>query len=377
MATGSRENIQVTRWVLISFIVIVIAFAMWLIRDIVMLTLTAVILSVLLTAPVRFFVQFGVRRPVAVLLTLILVAGLVMLTTSLVLPGLLGQFNTLFTKTIPEAWEALQKEIPKLVDQFPELRSVDFADIFRQMSSQVVTQIGSLTANVTGQLFPVLGGVLSTVLSILIVIFLSVYFVADPDTHQQGFVRIFPISYRRRAVEVLAALNVTLRQFLKTQILLMVLTGLATGIALLLMGVPLPTALGTITGVTSFVPNFGPLVALVPILAVAISSDPGKIPLIVLIFYVIQFVMSQIIAPLLLGQSIQMPPAMILLSQIIAGIFFGFLGLLLAVPLAAIAMVLLREVYVKDILGDRDANGGTHKGHPPRNRNELTADTSD
>ena len=74
--------------------------------------------------------------------------------------------------------------------------------------------------------------------------------------------------------------------------------------------------------------------------------------LIIVVFYVLQFLMSQIVAPILMGQEVNLPPAIILISQIIAGIFFGFLGLLLSVPLAAIIVVLVREIYIKDILGD-------------------------
>jgi predicted PurR-regulated permease PerM len=121
-----------------------------------------------------------------------------------------------------------------------------------------------------------------------------------------------------------------------------------------MIGVPFAGALGIITGLFSFVPNFGPLVSLIPIIAVAIVNTPDKIGLIIVVFYVLQFILGNLITPLLLGQEINLPPAIILLSQIIAGIFFGFLGLLLAVPLAAILVLLIREIYIKDILGDVD-----------------------
>jgi predicted PurR-regulated permease PerM len=104
----------------------------------------------------------------------------------------------------------------------------------------------------------------------------------------------------------------------------------------------------------AFIPNFGPLVALIPIIAVALINTPDQVLLIVIVFYVVQFLMSQLLAPILMGREVNLPPAIILLSQIIAGIFFGFLGLLLSVPLAAIGVVLVREIYIKDILGDTD-----------------------
>src|SRR5258706_8214105 len=112
----------------------------------------------------------------------------------------------------------------------------------------------------------------------------------------------------------------------------MLLIGSTTGLALAMIGVPLAGALGTITGLFAFVPNFGPLVALLPILAVAIINTPGQVGLVVVVFYVLQFIQSQLITPLLMGQEVNLPPAIILISQIVAGVFFRFFGLLLSVP---------------------------------------------
>jgi predicted PurR-regulated permease PerM len=354
-AQDNIQNIRITRWVLISFLTIVLFFALWLIRDIVMLILTAIIFAVLLTSPIRFFTRLNIRRPLAVLLTIILVIFLISLTITVVLPPLLEQISTLVSQTIPSATRQLQEQLKPevLTARYPFLegllQDVDLQTTFNQISSQVVERVATFTS----QLFPFVGSVLSTVLSILIIIFLSLYFVADPKTHTDGMIQLFPKSYRPRAHEIMVQLFHAIRHYLRAQLVLMLLIGVSTGIMLAILGVPLYSALGTITGLFSFVPNFGPLIALVPVLAVAIINTPDKILLIVVVFYILQFVQSQIITPLLLGQGVNLPPAIILLSQIIAGIFFGFLGLLLAVPLAAIIVTLIREIYIRDILGDR------------------------
>ena len=72
--------------------------------------------------------------------------------------------------------------------------------------------------------------------------------------------------------------------------------------------------------------------------------------------YGVSFIQSQIVTPLLAPGSIRLPPVLVLLGQIVAGAFFGFLGLLLAVPLTAIVMVLVQEIYVKDMLGDHSVD---------------------
>ena len=75
--------------------------------------------------------------------------------------------------------------------------------------------------------------------------------------------------------------------------------------------------------------------------------------LVIVVIYGVSFLQSQIVTSLLVSGSIRLPPVLVLLGQIVAGAFFGFLGLMLAVPLTAILMVLVQEVYIKDMLGDR------------------------
>ncbi len=361
---------QTTRWVITAFVVILLFIAVWLIRDILMLTLTAVILAVLLTSPVRFFVRRGIRRSMAVLLSLILMLVIIVLTAALLLPGLLDQFQQLIvvlqralrpgtflisdptldgTQLTIILRRALQPN--NWAANFDFLRGVDLSDITKQISSQVFGGV----ANITSQVFPFVGSLASVLLSILVVLFMGLYFLADPGMYERGLLKLIPISYRPRAEEILHKMELALRLFLQAQIILMLLIGGSTAVTLWFLGVPLAGALGTITGIFSFVPNFGPLVALIPIIAVVIINTPGKILSVIAVFYALQLVQSQLIAPLLVGQEIHLPPVVILLSQIIAGIFFGFLGLLLSVPLAAIVVVLVREVYIKDILGDKDS----------------------
>lgn len=110
-----------------------------------------------------------------------------------------------------------------------------------------------------------------------------------------------------------------------------------------------------IAGVASFVPNFGPLLALIPALLVGAVQSPDRLLVIVLIVYGVSFVQSQVVSPILANEDMNMPPVLILIGQIVFGIFFGFLGIMFAVPLMAILLVLLDEVYVKDVLGDRES----------------------
>ena len=122
-----------------------------------------------------------------------------------------------------------------------------------------------------------------------------------------------------------------------------------------LLGIQQAAALGVLAGLLSFIPNFGTIVALIPSIAVGIVQTPNSWGWVIVVIYGVSFVQSQIVTPLLVSGSIRLPPVLVLLGQIVAGAFFGFLGLMLAVPLTAILMVLVQEIYIKDMLGDRSA----------------------
>lgn len=345
-----------TRWVLVAVIVVALLVAAWLIRGILMLTLASVIMVVLVTMPIRFFMRHGVPRTLAMILSLVLITLAIIVLMLAALPTLVQQFATLATVIIPQGIQAIiqQWQSGEIVRQYPFLEFIETIDI--DMSTLINTLSGQL-AQAAGQfgvsVLPVLGGVADTVLSILIMIFLSIYLLADPNMHQEGVIRLFPLNRRHRAREIFARLDQTLRGWLRATVLSMALVAVATWGGLALLGIQQAAALGVLAGLMSFIPNFGTILVLIPSIAVGIVQAPGSWGWIIVVIYGVSFVQSQIVTPLLVAGSIRLPPVLVLLGQIVAGAFFGFLGLVLAVPLTAIVMVLVQEVYVRDMLGDR------------------------
>lgn len=364
---------QVTRWVLTAVVVVVLLLAFWQISPIILLTLTSVLLVVLFTTPIRFLTRRGVSRGLATVVSLVSIAAFFVLIGLMILPLLIGQFATLAVlvqqgiNELIDSWQRFSTPQTKYflgwgdapIQPIQDSVTVIFgfinqslpvnADLINQVASQLFGALSQISVSV----LPVVGGVAATLLNILIVIFLSLYFLSDPRGHEDGLIRLFPMSYRPRAREIVDRLDVTLRGWLESTILAMIFVGVATWITLGFLGIREAGALGVIAGLLSFVPNFGTLIALVLAVAVGILQQPQNLGWIIVVTYGISLVQSQIISPLLIAGRINLPPVLVLLGQIIAGVFFGFLGLLLAVPLAAILMVLVQEIYIKDILGDR------------------------
>lgn len=333
----------------------------WEIRGTLMLTFAAVVLVVLLTMPVRLLVQrFEMNRVVAIVVSVIglfVVLGLIGVP---ILRTILNQFDVLANEVIPlgleQAREAITSEA--LIDRFPFLEGLVTGqnqdlindDLINQFVSQVTDAVGRLG----GTVLPVVGGVANTILSALIIFFLSMYLLAEPELYVNGIIKLTPIWYRDRMLTILRRIDSTLRAWLSVTGVSMIVVAVLTGLGLAMLGIREWVALGVLAGVLSFIPNFGPVVALVPSVAVAIVQAQENVIWTVVIIYGVSFFQSQVVSPVLASERMNMPAIMILLGQIIFGFFFGFLGLMLAVPLSACVAVLVDEMYVKDVLGDRE-----------------------
>ncbi len=328
----------------------------WEIRGTLMLTFAAVVLVILFTMPVRVLMNnFEMNRLVAIVVSVCGFFVVLALIGWSILPIIVNQFNELANNVIPRgltvASEAITREA--LIEQFHFLEPVlsgENEDLVNQFISQVTDALGRLG----GTVLPVVGGVANTILSALIIFFLSMYLLAEPEQYVSGIVKLTPVWYRDRMKEILARIDSTLRAWLSVTGVSMVVVAVLTGLGLALLGIREWVALGVLAGVLSFIPNFGPVVALVPSVAVALVQAPQNVVWTVVIIYGVSFLQSQVVSPVLASERMNMPAILILLGQIIFGFFFGFLGLMLAVPLSACMAVLVDEMYVKDVLGDRE-----------------------
>jgi predicted PurR-regulated permease PerM len=367
MSPFVRDSVagQITRWVLLALVTVVLMIAVWEVRTTLLLVLASIILVVLFTMPIRFLMRRGVGRMPATILSILVILGVLVLLVMLALPSLMQQFTVLAQLVqdgiakVVDQWEAVQQD-PTLKEQYPLIANLqDFVrntfqlDNLEELFAELARQLGGALGQLGGSVLPVVGGVASTLLSIIIVIFLSLYLLTDAQVYEEGVIRLFPIGYRGRVRFIIDRIDFNLRLWLQGQLLLMLIVGVASGVGMAVLGLAPAIALGVLAGVFSFVPNFGPLAALVPSLAVGFAQAPDKIFWIVLIIYGTSFLQSQIIAPLIFKESINLPPVLVLVGQIFAAVFFGFLGIMLAVPLISILVIIVQEVYVKDVLGDR------------------------
>jgi predicted PurR-regulated permease PerM len=212
--------------------------------------------------------------------------------------------------------------------------------------------LGKQFGGITRYLFPFVHSAVTVIVGLLLVIVLSIYIAADPELYHRGALHLFPHRVRTRASEVLSAVAQVLRRWLVTQLIAMIVMGVATTIVLLLLHVPAPFALGVLAGLFEFIPTVGPILSGVPAVGMAFVDSPQKALYVTLVYIGLHFAESHLLIPLLMRGGLDLPPAVTVVCQALMALLFGFLGLMVAVPLTAAVMVTVRMLYVEGVVGD-------------------------
>jgi len=212
--------------------------------------------------------------------------------------------------------------------------------------------LGRQLGGATRYLFPFLSQTVAVFAGIMLIIFISIYIGADPNTYHRGLMHLFPHRARDRAGEVLSAIATVLRRWLVTQLIAMASIGVVTTVALLILNVKAAFALGLIAGLLEFIPTIGPILSAIPAIAMAFLDSPEKALVVAGVYVGIQFLENHLLIPLLMKGGVDVPPVLTILAQALFTLLFGFLGLVVAVPLMAATMVVVKMLYVEGVVGD-------------------------
>ena len=207
-------------------------------------------------------------------------------------------------------------------------------------------------AGIAGYLFGFVGSTVEIVVYVLLALFLAIYIASEPEMYHRGLMHLFPHRARARAGDVLTQIASVLRKWLVTQLIAMLVLAVVWAIALSVLGVKAALALAVIAGILEFVPTIGPTMAVIPALAMAALDSPGKALSVLIVYLVIQGFEANVLIPMLMNRRISLPPALTIVTQALMTLAFGFLGLMVAVPLLAAVLVPIKLLYVEDVVGD-------------------------
>jgi predicted PurR-regulated permease PerM len=387
---------------------------LWIGRSVVLLTFMGVLFGLALTAGVDRLERRRVPRGVGAILIVLAFLGTLVGIGAATAPSITGQIQELKTQ-LPQAIGKIQewvRERQRGVDQVLEqvapeaappeggaretreaqgqkeepARVDDQPDAGQQQEPKSGASLGQgLTEQVGGvgrHLFGFFSSTLAVLGGLILILFVAVFVAIDTKTYHAGLMHLFPHRMRPRAGEVLSATAMMLRRWLFTQSIAMLVVGVLTAVVLLLLNVKAALALGIIAGILEFVPIAGPIIAAVPGIAMAFLDGPEKAIYVTLAYVAIQQVEANLLTPLLMKKGLEIPPVLTITAQGVMSLVFGFIGLLVAVPMLAATIVPIKMLYVQDVVGDQvklpgeDDNGGKNGKHRKEGKARKEPDPS-
>lgn len=190
---------------------------------------------------------------------------------------------------------------------------------------------------------------------LIVFAFLALYLSISPEVYRRGMVRLFPINARPRADQIMKELGEVLSSWLGGRFLTMSIVGVLTAIGLWFLNIPLVAPLSVIAFALSFVPYIGPIASAVPAVLIATTASGGlqSAAHVAVLYLLIQLLESYLIQPLVQRRAVGVPPAMLLAFQVVAGVLLGIPGVILATPLLVAGQLLVKRVYLEDVLGEQ------------------------
>ncbi len=333
------KRVLLTVGIIGSFIVLLLLG--WAIANILLMLFTGVLLAVGLRSLAKPIIRYTpLTNRWAIVIVVAVTILLLVLAGWLIVPEIANQFDQLFDQIVAAIAQIEQfLEQQGITDGFPQ-------DLLDDLSAQLQQPEGVVTG-ITDTLTLTLG-VLSNV---LFIIFTGLFVAIDPDLYRNGLVSLVPPDGRPRAREIIGRVVLGLRHWLIGRIVSMIAVGIVVGVGLSILGVPLALVLGLIAGLLEFIPVVGPILAGIPATLVALIQDP-ILGLYALIFYVVvQQLEGNVLTPIVQQKMVSLPPALTLTAILAMGLLFGPIGVLLATPVAVVFFILVRQIYLRDILG--------------------------
>ena len=337
---------------LVGTIALLIAvYILWQIRFILLLAFAAIALATAINYLVKFLMRLGIKkRGTSIFLSLILLLLIFIGFILLIVPPFIDQVQrSLYL--LPEAadkiavWLAwLQRQVPQqLVGEIQKLENV-------------TRNLPDLATRLAGNFYEVFSGSLGAIINILLVTVVTIMLLVTPHPYIRLFLAFFPFFYRRRAARILKKCEAALVGWTQGILFNMLVITVLSWLGLSILGVQLPLANALLAGLFTFIPNLGPVLSCIPPIVLALIEAPWKAVAVLILYFLIQQAESNILTPLVMKQQVSLLPAVTLLAQATFAVFFGFIGLFLALPLTVVAQVWINEILIKDILSNWGKN---------------------
>ena len=293
-----------------------------------------------------------VARPLAIVVTYVLLILLIAGFIAFFVPIFVDQVNTLIqnwptlTKTVQDwgtqGWGWYNRAIASIERFSPTWRQT-VEDNLKNLTTQAFALVqGGLVATVR-----TVSGTISFIIGLIVIPFWLFYLLNDESQVKEGVMGVLPEQFRLDFRCMFSLIDDVLSAYIRGQLLLCVFVGGMATLSLLIIGVPFALILGLIAGIFEILPYVGPILGAIPAVIVALLIDPGKALWVAIAFFAIQQVENLLLVPRIAGKSVKLHPALVMVVLVIGNELLGFWGMLIAVPVTAVIRDIFKYLYLR------------------------------
>lgn len=331
------------RKVLLSIAVIGLFYFFFKIKNILLPFILAIIIAYILNPLVEKIEKYKIKRLHGILIVYILLIGIISVIALYGIPAIIKQL-TAFGEQIPVYTTELQA---RLRDFYKSYQRFDIPDSLRESIDKNINHFQVILIQALSNLISGFFNMFSQVLNLIIAPILAFYMLKDQEEMSKHLVHIFPISIRTEVLTLWEDIDTVLTRFIRGNLLVASIVGLATSLGLAIIGLDFPVLFGLIAGITNIIPYFGPLIGALPALLFASLTSKKLVLYVILVTIVVQQLEANLISPKILGICTGLHPLLVIFALLAGGELWGVIGLLIAVPLAAVLKIIISYLFVK------------------------------
>jgi predicted PurR-regulated permease PerM len=326
--------------VLLAFGLVIAAMIFRALSSLILGLLIVVIIATPLSAFADWLERWHCPRAIGATLGLLLGLGAVAGLVALIVPVFTREVND-FVHSLPSIGASLERRLGRLTGSSPAHITAQiqhFINNYTHDPSKLLGPVASIGASVA-----------AGVAAIIVVLLTALYTAIHPDPLVSGLIRLFPIPHRPHVRDILMRLRTAYLGWLRGLFVGMVVLGSLTYLGLLLVGLNFAAFFAVFTAVAMIVPYFGALASSIPPILYALTISPQKAILVAIVYIVAHQVESSVIQPLVVARTVKLHPAVVAIGVVAVDQLFGFIGLLVAVPVIATVTILADELWVKPL----------------------------
>ncbi|OGF30549.1 hypothetical protein A2300_01690 [Candidatus Falkowbacteria bacterium RIFOXYB2_FULL_35_7] len=327
------------------FLVILLIIFLYLIRDLILILFVSLILSSALSPGVDFLTKKKIPRTLSILFFFLLFIAIAIAIITLIVPVLISQFSELL-QSGPVYYNKLQTLFSSLQTFSAEHGQ---SDNFLKALNIFQSEISASAGGFIGSLFQFFGGIFSFVITLV----LTFYLLLEENAIKRASQMIVPYKYHVFLSELINKIQKKISSWLKGQIVLSLLIGFFVFISMMTLGVKYALVLALLAFLGEFIPYLGPVLAALPAILVAFIDSPLKALFVFIIFVIIQQVENHILVPKIMQKAVGLNPLISILALLIGARLGGVMGVILAIPITTAIIVIISEIFTKDIKTDQ------------------------